>query len=62
MVRLVRHLRRTGRLRPELSERRALAIVMLLTGYETCRELRAELPEREIAKALQDAARSQLLA
>jgi len=62
MVRLVRHLRRAGRLRPELSERRALAIVMLLTSYETYRELRAELPEREIAKTLQDAARSELLA
>src|SRR5438477_7704090 len=35
MVRFVRHLRRAGRLRPELSERRALAIVMLLTSYET---------------------------
>ena len=62
MVRFVRHLRRAGRLRPELSERRALAIVMLLTSYETYRELRAELPEREIAKTLQDAARSELLA
>lgn len=40
MQRLVMHLRASGRLRPELAEQQALAALMMLTSYETFRELR----------------------
>jgi AcrR family transcriptional regulator len=62
MHRLIRHLRQAGRIRPNLTERQALAQLMLLTSYETYRELRhAELSERELTKALQVDARALLL-
>lgn len=58
MGRLIRHLRRAGRLRPGLSERRALAQLMLLTSFESYRELRsAGLSDRELTSTLQDSAR-----
>src|SRR3954470_7368929 len=40
MTRLVRHLRRAGVLRDGMSDRTALTILMLLTSYESYRELR----------------------
>lgn len=62
LLRLVRHLRRKHRLRPRLTERHALAQLMLLTSYETYRELRgADLSERELTKTLQEDARALLL-
>src|SRR5262249_12140918 len=61
--RLARHLRATKRLRPGTSERRALELLMLLTSYETFRELRATgLREAQLAKALQESGRLLLLA
>jgi hypothetical protein len=62
MQRLIRHLRHAGRLRRNLGERQALAQLMLLTSYETYRELRhAELSDRELTKTLQEEARRLLL-
>ncbi len=62
MQRLVRHLRRAGRLRSGLSERAALARLMVLTSYDSYRELRdAGLSERELTRMLQDDARTLLL-
>src|SRR5881392_759558 len=40
MQRLVRHLRKSGRLRKGVSEPRGLALLMVLTSYESFRELR----------------------
>jgi AcrR family transcriptional regulator len=63
MKRLIRHLRGEGRLRPRLSERHALAELMVLSSYETYRELRdAGLSEGELTRRLQGAARRLLLA
>ena len=62
MQRLIRHLRHAGRLRRDLSERHALAQLMLLTSYDAYRELRnAELSERELTKTLQEDARRLLM-
>jgi AcrR family transcriptional regulator len=63
LERLVRHLREHGRLPAALPERRALAILLVLTSFETFEELRrrAGLAEREVVKTLQDAARTLLL-
>jgi hypothetical protein len=62
MQRLVRRLRRSGRLRKGLGEAPALALLMLLTSYESFRELReAGLSERELTKRLQEGARELLL-
>ena len=62
MERLARNLRRSGRLREGVSERRALAQLMILTSYETFKELQAAgLSERETIKQLQDSARTLLL-
>ena len=61
MQRLVRHLRRSGALRG-VGERRALALLMVLTSYETFRELReAGLSERELTKSLGETGRTLLL-
>jgi hypothetical protein len=61
MQRLTRHLERAERLRPGLNQRRALALTMLLTSYESFRELReAGLSEREITTNLQQSARAAL--
>src|SRR4051812_34267499 len=61
MTRLARNLRATGRLRPGLSERRALSLLMVITSYETFRELRqADVSERELVRTLQEWARELL--
>jgi hypothetical protein len=60
---LAAHLRRAGRLRPGVTARQALALIMVFNSYETYRELReVGLSEREIARELQRAARAALLA
>jgi AcrR family transcriptional regulator len=60
--RLARHLHRSGRLRPGMGERRAVAQLMVLTSYDAFRELRtAGLSERDAVKTLQEAAQAQLL-
>ena len=62
MQRLVRHLHTTGRLRSGVSERRALALLLVLTSYETFRELRAAgLSDRELTKSLGETGRTLLL-
>ena len=62
MRRLARHLQRTGRLRAGVSERRAHEMLMVLTSYESFRELRRSgLSERQATSALQDAASALLL-
>lgn len=61
--RLARNLRRRGRLRPGVSESRAVAQLMLLTSYDTFRELeQAGLGDREAIKLLQANARDLVLA
>jgi AcrR family transcriptional regulator len=63
MERLGRRLASSGRLRSGIGERRALQLLMVLTSYETFRELRlAGISERDIAKTLQASARTLLLA
>jgi AcrR family transcriptional regulator len=63
IARLARRLRSSGRLRPGTSEKSALTILMLLTSYDSFRELReAGLSEREVTKTLHESARSLLLA
>jgi hypothetical protein len=60
--RLARRLRRSGRLRKGLGEASALALLMLLTSYESFRELReAGLSEPELTRRLQESARELLL-
>lgn len=62
MQRLARRLKRAGRLRPGLSESRALTQLMVLTSFETFRELQhAGLSETEASKLLQANARDLLL-
>ena len=62
MERLARHLAAAGRLERGIGERRALALLMVLTSYETFRELRlAGTAERDLAKTLQASARTLLL-
>jgi AcrR family transcriptional regulator len=59
LERLVRNLSTAGRLRP--NPRRALPLLLLLTSYETFRELRAAgLSERQITATLQETARELL--
>ena len=53
------NLRDAGRLR--VAERRALALLLVLTSYETFRELRAAgLSDRQMVAFLQEAAREAL--
>lgn len=60
LERLVRNLARAGRLR---NERRALSLLLVLTSYETFRELReAGLTDRQLTTTLQEAGRSLLIA
>ena len=60
--RLAGRLKRADRLRPGLSESRALTQLMVLTSFETFRELRhASLSETEASKLLQANARDLLL-
>lgn len=62
MQRLVRHLRKSGRLRKGVSEPRGLALLMVLTSYESFRELRqAGVSDRELTKTLHESARDLLL-
>jgi AcrR family transcriptional regulator len=62
MTRLVRHLRGEGVLRDGVSDRDALTTLMLLTSYESYRELRlAGVSKRAVASALLDIARTQML-
>jgi AcrR family transcriptional regulator len=62
MTRLVTHLRRAGVLRDGMSDRTALTILMLLTSYESYRELRhAGVSNRVAVTTLVDMARTQLL-
>ncbi len=60
--RLVRNLRAAGALRTEVTEQRALVLLMVLTSYETFRELRLDgRTEAELVAELQDTAASLLL-
>src|SRR5438046_2233257 len=60
---VARNLRKAKRLRSGTSEGRALALLLVLTSYETFRELRqAGLSERELTKTLQESGRTLLLA
>ena len=62
LERLARNLARAGALRPGTNERRALALLLMLTSYETFRELRETgLTDRQLTTALQQAARDLLL-
>ena len=61
--RLARRLRSSKRLKPGVAERRALALMMMLTSYETYRELRqAGLSVKDLTRTLQDSGRELLLA
>jgi len=61
--RLANRLRSAGRLRARMTERQAVALLMVLTSYDTYRELReAGLARGKITKTLQDTARKLLLA
>jgi AcrR family transcriptional regulator len=62
LQRLLARLREAGRLGPELSDRTALALLLVLTSFETFEELRRRggLPERDVTRTLQDAARATL--
>jgi AcrR family transcriptional regulator len=63
MKRLARTLKQARVLRVGVTEAKALTVLMLLTSYDGYRELReAGLSDREVAKTLQDVARTQLLA
>jgi AcrR family transcriptional regulator len=59
---LLGRLREAGLLRPELPAARALAVLLVLTSFETFRELRrlAGLDEREVTATLQASARALL--
>jgi len=62
MERLARRLSAAGLLRTGIGERRARQLLMVLTSYETFRELRlADVAERDLAKTLQASARTLLL-
>jgi AcrR family transcriptional regulator len=62
IARLARRLKSSKRLRPGTSERSAFATLMLLTSYDTFRELRiAGLSDRDLTKKLQESGRSLLL-
>src|SRR3954467_3957743 len=61
LERLVRNLRRSGRLRKGTTEKRALAVLLLLTSYESYRELQeAGISEREGTRIIQESARALL--
>ncbi len=61
LERLVRNLARTNHLREGTNERRALTLLLVLTSYDTFRELReAGLTDRQLTATLQQAARDLL--
>jgi AcrR family transcriptional regulator len=63
LERLARNLHQSGRLRPGTSQRQALALLLVITSYESFRELRqAGLSDRELTKTLQESGRTLLLA
>lgn len=63
MKRLARHLASSGSLPADVGEERALQLLMVLTSYESFRELRlAGLPDAELVRTLQDSARALLYA
>jgi AcrR family transcriptional regulator len=63
MERLARNLRSARRLAPGITERSAVELLMVLSSYETFRELRlAGLSERQLTETLQKSARTLLLA
>lgn len=58
LSRLARNLQRSGRLRPGVAEKRALNLLLLVTSYESYRELReAGVTEREAPRMLAETAR-----
>jgi AcrR family transcriptional regulator len=59
---LLSRLRSAGRVRESVTDRRALALLLVLTSFETFEELRRRggLPEREVVVTLQESARSLL--
>jgi AcrR family transcriptional regulator len=59
---LLARLRQAGRLDAKLTDRRALALLLVVTSFETFEELRrrAGLTERDVIGTLQDAARAAL--
>lgn len=58
MERLARTLRRSGRLRDGVTEKRALALLLLVTSYGSYRELRqGGMSERDTARLLLETAR-----
>jgi AcrR family transcriptional regulator len=60
--RLVRNLQRSSRLRPGVTKRRALTLLLVLSAYDTFRELRAAgLSDSDATTLLQDSARRVLL-
>ena len=62
LERLARNLQRSGRLRRGFGERRAVQQLLVLTSYETFKELHAAgLGDREAIRLLQDNARALLL-
>jgi AcrR family transcriptional regulator len=61
--RLVRHLRETGRLRAGMGEEEAVAILLVVTSYETFRELALTgISDRKLTATLQAMAGTLLLA
>jgi AcrR family transcriptional regulator len=63
MQRLARSLKVAGRLRPGLTERGALDVLMVLTSYETFTELRlAGRSERQLTTSLQESGAALLFA
>jgi AcrR family transcriptional regulator len=62
LERLVRNLRRSHRLRPRTTAAHALNLLLVLTSYETYRELReAGLGDRQATALMQEAARELLV-
>ena len=61
LERLVRNLHRGGRLRAGTTERRALTLLLVLTSYDTFRELKeAGLSDRQATTLLQETVRELL--
>jgi AcrR family transcriptional regulator len=62
LERLTRNLQRLGRLRTAITTRHALNLLLVLTSYETFRELReAGLSERQATRLMQETARQLLV-
>ena len=62
MARLVESLARTGKLRQGVTKARALAVLLVLTSFETYNELReAGLSDRQVTAFLRESAERELL-